>query len=588
MKKYLIFLVIIGLASCQKDFLKQDNFGELSPDDFPSDISRVELFVNALYANQHAFGLHGHGIYAKVFYPMEHASDQEWLGDQWWSDIHQNNLRPIDMGEVSNVWRDASRGVTQANTLLGVIPNYREKFHKPADEAQLKLVEGQALYMRAWYRMMLLGFFGETFITNGAGGDKLGIPLVNALPKTQSEMAVKRATVKESLNAIIDDLKKSETLMEGKVAWDGANRTKITSWSVKAMLGKVYIYAEQFADAKTKLKEVIDGSGKTLVDFATYKDMFLGKTPSNSESITEISYKRDADWGTWGISTANNAPMVFEPAVYDAKGTRTFSSWTNIFVHDKNLKRFGFNEPTAVPTPNPAYDPSKPVTLSNLKEKRDDAFLARSVAAKTNGTVDPRLWVVAFQPWVDQYNAFNQMSAIAPVIQSDAEIGKYHSFSFRKYTNLDGRGPDKGMNYYSQMYLMRLADVYLLYAEACAKTADNVNALEYVNKVHRRAYNLPINAPSAMDYASLTASTKAADHPVLRNDPLKYERWAEFFGEGGWWLDVRRWKIGKIEADYYKEVRSGTIKWDDNRSYALPIPMKEFETNPNMVQNPGY
>ena len=180
------------------------------------------------------------------------------------------------------------------------------------------------------------------------------------------------------------------------------------------------------------------------------------------------------------------------------------------------------------------------------------------------------------------------MSAIAPVIQSDAEIGKYHSFSFRKYTNLDGRGPDKGMNYYSQMYLMRLADVYLLYAEACAKTADNVNAFEYVNKVHRRAYNLPINAPSAMDYASLTASTKAADHPVLRNDPLKYERWAEFFGEGGWWLDVRRWKLGKIEADYYKEVRSGTIKWDDNRSYALPIPMKEFETNPNMVQNPGY
>ena len=198
-------------------FLKQDNFGELSPDDFPSDISRVELFVNALYANQHAFGLHGHGIYAKVFYPMEHASDQEWLGDQWWSDIHQNNLRPIDMGEVSNVWRDASRGVTQANTLLGVIPNYREKFHKPADEAQLKLVEGQALYMRAWYRMMLLGFFGETFITTGAGGDKLGIPLVNALPKTQSEMAVKRATVKESLNAIIDDLKKSETLMEASL-----------------------------------------------------------------------------------------------------------------------------------------------------------------------------------------------------------------------------------------------------------------------------------------------------------------------------------------------------------------------------------
>jgi len=591
MKRYLsIFLMIIvaGMSGCNKDFLNKPDYGELSQDIFPQQIDQVELFVNTMYANQHSFGLYGHDIFAKGFYPLEHTSDQDWINDAWWNDLHQNNLKPGNEGEFANVWRDGAYGVTAANTLLGILPDYRTKFAKAGEEDELKLIEGQAYYFRAWNRMLLVGFFGESFISNGQGGDKMGIPLINKVATTREEMYVKRATVKETWDAIIADLKQAETLMAGKTDWEDAYKTKITIWGVKAMLGKALIYSENFADAKTKLKEVIDGSGKSLMPFDTYKDMFLGKYPNNQESLTEISYKLDGGWSTWGVSTANNAPMVFEPAVYDPDGQRTFASWTNIFVHDKNLKRFGFNEPTAAPTPNPAYDATKPCTLSNMKETRSADFLARSIADKTNGTVDPRMWVAGFQPFVDSYNAFGQMSAIAPVIQYDTEIGLFHSFSFRKYTNLNGRGPDTGMNYTSQMYIMRLADVYLLYAEACSKTGDNANALEYINKVHRRAYNQPINAVSTVDYASLTAATKASDHPVLKNDPLKYERWAEFIGEGGWWFDVCRWKMGAVEAAYYIKLRSGSIKWDDASSYAQPIPTKEFETNPNMVQNPGY
>ncbi len=581
-------IIVAGFTGCKQDFLDKPNFGELSPEVFPQEISQVELFVNSMYANQHAFGLYGHDIFAKAFYPLEHTSDQDWINDAWWNDVHQNNLMPGNMGEFANIWRDGAHGVTYANLLLEILPDYRDKFAKPGEEDQLKTIEGQAYYMRAWHRMILLGFFGESFISNGQGGDKMGIPLIDKVAKTREEMYVKRATVKESWDAIVADLKQAETLMAAKTSWDDANKTKVTIWGVKAMLGKALIYSENFADAKTKLKEVIDGSGKTLVSFDIYKDMFLGMYKNNAESLIEISFKKDGGWSTWGQSTANNAPMVFEPAVYNPEGQRTYASWTNVFVHDKNLKRFGFNEPTAAPTPNPGYNPDLPSNLSNMKETRSADFIARSIDDKTNGTVDPRMWVAGFQPFVDEYNAFGQMSAIAPVIQYDNEIGLFHSFSFRKYTNLDGRGPDSGMNYTSQMYLMRLADVYLLYAEACAKTGDNANALEYLNKVHRRAYNLPINTVSSVDYASLTAATKATDHPVLKNDPLKYERWAELLGEGGWWFDVCRWKMGAVEAAYYVKVRSGSIKWDDARSYAQPIPIKEFETNPNMVQNQGY
>jgi starch-binding outer membrane protein, SusD/RagB family len=579
-----------GMTGCKKDFLSQPNYDQLSQANFPQQIDQVELFVNAMYADQHSFGLYGHAYLAEGIYCLEHTSDQNWINDSYWNNLHQNNVKPGDLGEggAYNIWRDGSYGVTQANTVLGIVSNYRANYQKAGEADELNLIEGQAYYMRAWNRMILLGVFGETFIHGGQGGDKLGIPLINSVATTVPEMQVKRSTVQASMDSIISDLKQAETLLANKTSWDAAESSKITIWGIKAMLGKAYIWDEDFADAKVKLKEVINGSGKSLMPFDTYKDMFMGLYPNNQESLIEISYKQDGQWSTWGASTANNAPMMWESAVFDPSGQMTYASWTNIFVHDANLVRFGFNEPTFTPVPNSEFDSSQPCTLSNLPIlPPDNAYIQRSIADKTNGKVDPRMWVSCLEPFVDSYNAFGQMCAVAPVQQDAATIGLYHSFSLRKYTNLNGRGPDTGMNYTSQMYLMRLADVYLYYAEACAQTGDNADALEYINKVHRRAYSQPVDSPSPVDYKSLTDATNASD-PILKNDPLKYERWAELFGEGGWWFDVCRWKLGSAEAAYYQKVRSGTIKWDDSRSYGQPIPTAEFEANPNMVQNEGY
>ena len=120
-------------------------------------------------------------------------------------------------------------------------------------------------------------------------------------------------------------------------------------------------------------------------------------------------------------------------------------------------------------------------------------------------------------------------------------------------------------------------------------------ALEYVNKVHRRAYGYDPDSTSPVDYQSLTDRTKTADEDDhLANNPPLYERWAEMFGEMRWWEDVRRLRIGQKEADYYKTVSGpGAAKtqivWKET-NYAMPIPTSEFESNPSsgMVQTPGY
>jgi starch-binding outer membrane protein, SusD/RagB family len=138
-----------------------------------------------------------------------------------------------------------------------------------------------------------------------------------------------------------------------------------------------------------------------------------------------------------------------------------------------------------------------------------------------------------------------------------------------------------------------MADIYLLYAESCMNSGDNSTALEYINKVHRRAYDQPIHSASPYDYNSLNDRTKASATDVnLANSPLRYERYAELFAEGHWWFDVCRWRIGAAEASYYGNLLPDNhpSQWNDERSYAFPIPLEEINANPKMAgqQNPGY
>jgi hypothetical protein len=207
--------------------------------------------------------------------------------------------------------------------------------------------------------------------------------------------------------------------------------------------------------------------------------------------------------------------------------------------------------------------------------------------------VDPRLQLSAGQPFVDEY--VNEKGKITCYDRSHEIINRPDllAWQHRKFTNIQGTEMGQapyGKNESSDANypIVRLADIYLLYAELI-KDENPTLALEYINKVHRRAYGYSPDAPCFYDYTSLTERTKTADATDhLANDVLKYERWAELFAEGQWWWDVRRWKIGLAEAEYYKETRHGNITWKGDESYVQPIPQLELERNNNIQQSTGY
>lgn len=569
--KFLLLFVLTGLLSCNDDFVDLENPGALAPSKYPGSVTDLEQLLTGVYATQHATGLYGHTMLGKNLWLWDHTLDLSWQGTPTWIQMGQNNSQPND-SFLYDTWRELWRGVQRSNTLLASIETYRQK--APNDAAAIDLIKGQALFLRAWYYFHLVSFWGEGF-NAATEGAKMGVPIITEVASGLDETQVPRKTVKEGWDFIISDLKAAESLLKS-TSWTGAtDKYKASGWAVKGFLGKIYAYQADWANAKTYLGDVVTNSGKSLVSFDVYKDMFNGKNEYTSESLFELNLNVDMTArGGDDQSMGSSIGMVIAPTYVGDNGGQAASAWSNVFPHAKNIARFGFKEGHYF----------KPGTTSANISNVDPAYITRSQEAKKKQTVDPRLWVACYQPYVDSMVVSGKKRPISHYL--DITELDMEAWSFRKFTNPTGTEAEINMSNGANFPWLRLADVYLLYAETLSHSGDNAGALEYINKVKRRAYGLPVNTPSAMDYKSLTDLTKASD-AVLKNDPLKYERWAELFAEGHWWLDVRRWQIGDKEAAYYQRIRGGAIQWDPT-DYAQPIPINEITSNVNMRQNPGY
>ena len=352
--------------------------------------------------------------------------------------------------------------------------------------------------------------------------------------------------------------------------------------------------------------------------------MFYGNEANehNAESLYELTMTSNPNQnGPWeNYTTGSGMPMVYAPWYVDLdirfrKGRedkvdpltlendviicKKSSEWGNNFVHDRNIARFGFwnfyGDTVPRLTFNPAYDYDGVRSLDNYPYMiATPNYRADALALKRDKSrVDPRLELFAGQPYVDTYI---DQAGRTTVYDRSSECNNRPdrlAWQHRKYTNT--RGVEMGSAPYGQMqssncnyYIIRMADIYLLYAELLLES-DPATALEYVNKVHRRAYGYNPDSPCPYDYTSLSDRTRAYfDDDPLAHDPLRYERWAELFAEGQWWLDVRRYRIGAAEADYYEQTSHGPITWKGDASYVQPIPQLELERNHNMQQSTGY
>lgn len=143
--------------------------------------------------------------------------------------------------------------------------------------------------------------------------------------------------------------------------------------------------------------------------------------------------------------------------------------------------------------------------------------------------------------------------------------------------------------------LIRLAELYLGYAECAAESGDASSAKTYLNKVRRRA-----GIPDVDDAWAMVGIVPDAKKMV---EIVRQERQIELYMECHNFWDMRRWLL----ADKYfgrkhtglniasndmvtfsQETEIPFVREFRSNHYLLPIPSKDINNNHNVVQNPGY
>lgn len=238
---------------------------------------------------------------------------------------------------------------------------------------------------------------------------------------------------------------------------------------------------------------------------------------------------------------------------------------------------------------SPLYDKSTEYVLSeedgiaNMYKNREPRFY-RDV------TYSGRLW----QNTTDKYVYFYKGSG------NDNSKGDNPYTGYLLYKGMCHDILNTG-NYKRQQYrptaLFRLADFYLLYAEALNEVNPNdARIFEYVNKVRARA-GIP-----GLD----VTSPEIKGNKEKQFEAIRHERRVELFAEGQRYFDVRRWMLADKDGDcrqggdFHGMDMGATNKVDfmkrvvfetrifEKEMYLYPIPQNEVQKSKKLIQNPGW
>lgn len=470
MKKilFIILTACISFSSCD-DFLTQDPYTTMPESAAISDNTTANYALVGIYDKFQNELFYGRKYLVAPDACTENiilspTNSNRYIAEAQWSMTASN-------GDAADIWLYGYSAINAANKILAKVDEI------DATEAQKQQIKGEALAIRGMVHLDLVRIFAQAYPGNETG---LGIPYME-----QSIVYDKPA--REDISAVytkvIRDLTDGADLLTKSGVDNGPYR--INSWTAKALLAKAYMMQLDYQKAKPVLKDIIDNSGYSILNNASYVAAWSKRY--NAESKTEFLFAIANLPTDYGATTSLGY-------IYLQSGYGDLRASDNI------------------------------INLYSDKDVRKTAFF-------TSGTGTAAGWTM-----------------------------------INKYPSRDG---SSGL---SDVPMIRLSDVYLYYAEACAYTNDEPNAILYLDKIRQRADSEAI------------ASTETGD---ALKDKIFLERRKELAYEGEYLFDLKRYH--KIINSAYNA--SGqlykTIPYPSDLR-AFPIPQAELDANPNMQPNPGY
>ena len=360
-----------------------------------------------------------------------------------------------------------------------------------------------------------------------------GVPLTLAIENSDEHWNRARSSAETIYAQIISDLENAESRLWNKSETGGADMGRATKGAAQAMLVKVYMYMHDYAKAKEWGDKFLTDQAAQYSLTPVFADNFTLAGENNEESIFEIQY-------------ANEATSDYNPGNGATRGT-----FTQVLTRSRSTNMgdegWGFNKPT-----HNLYDEYEPT------DPRRDATIIL-LDADHLGDQDTYLGTSYLNRKSGLYNAEGT------------------GYTYKNTHNTRGVLNNKQF---------RLADLYLLYAEACMETGDAGTATTYLNKVRAR-----VGLPSYPGY-SFKVNGEELTSPTLQ-EALRHERRMELAMEGHRWFDLCRWGVAYEVMTAYMELESPEAKaemqpFKKGVHELLPIPNKQRQLNSLLDQNPGY
>jgi hypothetical protein len=223
---------------------------------------------------------------------------------------------------------------------------------------------------------------------------------------------------------------------------------------------------------------------------------------------------------------------------------------------------------------NPAYSLWTKAELANVwkEDKPTKGEVIFEVYGLKSNSYDGYWDAITWETKPDGYADCAASADIYNAYEADDERGKL----FRQHPDDDAVfwttkyiGKDFGTPDVSNTIVLRLSEMYLNRAEALANgaTIPGATALDDLNTLR------------AQRGASLLGSASAQD--------ALNERRLELAWEGHYWFDCARTRTPITRTDYAGAEENRNVP-ADSKYWALPIPKRELDVNPNLTQNPGY
>lgn len=484
-------------------------YSQVPKEEFLSDPSLLALYTARPYTKLQNWGAEQSMLTLIMQVTNEVAIPKDYSGS--WGEPRYGELQkhsiPVSNKLVRMGWDFCFNGIAACNDALYELQNIPESAESKRSISEIKV-------LRAYYYLLAVDCFGN--VPYSVDKKQEGYP-------EQKDRASMLKFLEQEINDNMANLEETVS---------ASTYGRVTKGVAQFLLAKIYLNSEEwtgtkrYAEAETICKAIMDGGQYSLA--AKYEDNFAIKNENGSEAIFAIPYSsvytpegfyiyvmtfNDDIIPAFQIGSAWNGPMMCQPDffdTYDPADLRRSATWLygQVYNYSGAKHQIKINGEYVDYILNP----------SPIEEEKYTKGLARMDGAR-----------IIKWPY-----------------QSDGTLTNYQ------------------VSMENDFYLMRYADVVLMYVEALVRQGRESEAAAVADfqAIRTRA-----------GLAPMTASDLTLDNLLLeRQHELAMEGWS---------------RQDLIRFGHYTDAWWAKPAGDDHIKL-FPIPDQRMGDNPNLVQNPGY